>query len=814
MRPLHLKLQGFHGIRSGLNRDTLELDLKAAKGLVALTGPNGIGKTTVLESLQPYRVMPFRAGGYTPRTFSYYDHVAGDGLKELTWEHAGRIYRSGIKIKGAGKTKKQECYLHVANAEGDPWQPVTLPDGTVSDGKTETYDQCVEYVLGAPELFFTACFAAQSRRHLSDYAPAEIKTLLSDLLGLEALLAMGRRADESAKHVAARYEAQRAAITGAATIDGQIAEYSAQLQAAEETRATVEHGRAQARQAAAQASAHLANIRAKLANMDELLRRRAALETELGRVQTERDAALRQHETIIAHWQERAACTSLQADLSGLEARLAQVQRSRDEYQHTIATAPNTDTVAAEIAKLIEERTAVDEKLASARAALEKVRALQSDLALARERLAAVKRDGLSVKEQAEAAERRAKLTEEVPCASLPEINAACGLLKDAHGAKALAAELTERLVVLRQQHTEAREKVDALEQQIAAAGEDGAQTNHQALEARRKALEVDLTEAHRQQSAAAAARQAQIALDAAAAEITALENQFSAKRALIERERKEAESALATATADHDTVRQNYQERITALQSEIETLPKDPAKNGLGEAEAAARAAENALAEADSAVLRTATDIAGIKASLHAAEDRRAGLEAQRCAAEAAADDLAQWKLLAKALGRDGIVALIIDDAGPAISGIANDLLTTCYGPRFAIRMDTQEETKTGTLKESFDIRVFDAERDDDKSVSLMSGGERIWIEAALTRAIALYRAQTAGRSYECLFSDESDGALDPDRKEMFGRMKRRVLEIGEYHAEFFVSHTRELWAIADHVIDLAALRQETIAA
>ena len=89
-------------------------------------------------------------------------------------------------------------------------------------------------------------------------------------------------------------------------------------------------------------------------------------------------------------------------------------------------------------------------------------------------------------------------------------------------------------------------------------------------------------------------------------------------------------------------------------------------------------------------------------------------------------------------------------------------------------------------------------------KSLSLMSGGERTFIDACLTRAIALYLAQNTGRRFDTLFSDEADGPLDPDRKRMFMDMKREVIRLGEYQREFFVSQTPELTAMADKVIDL----------
>ena len=93
-------------------------------------------------------------------------------------------------------------------------------------------------------------------------------------------------------------------------------------------------------------------------------------------------------------------------------------------------------------------------------------------------------------------------------------------------------------------------------------------------------------------------------------------------------------------------------------------------------------------------------------------------------------------------------------------------------------------------------------------KSIKLMSGGERIWIEACLVRAIALYLAQYSGRRYSTLFSDEADGPLDPDRKRMFMAMKREVLRRGGYEREFFITQSPALATMADAVIDLDAMR------
>ena len=101
---------------------------------------------------------------------------------------------------------------------------------------------------------------------------------------------------------------------------------------------------------------------------------------------------------------------------------------------------------------------------------------------------------------------------------------------------------------------------------------------------------------------------------------------------------------------------------------------------------------------------------------------------------------ELSNWNLFARCMSNDGLIALAIDDAGPALSGLANELLLACYGPRFTVSIHTLLDSGKGEQKEGFDIVVHDGTTGDAKSMGLMSGGERTWVEACLTRAIALY--------------------------------------------------------------------------
>ena len=161
-----------------------------------------------------------------------------------------------------------------------------------------------------------------------------------------------------------------------------------------------------------------------------------------------------------------------------------------------------------------------------------------------------------------------------------------------------------------------------------------------------------------------------------------------------------------------------------------------------------------------------------------------------------------AKFMLLERALGRDGIVALIIDDAGPQIAAIANSLLEECYGGRYALRITTQRELKSGLVREGFEVNVLDGETGELSSVALKSGGQRVVINEALTRAVGIYRLQSSGHGFDALFSDEEDGALDPDAKVVFTRMKRSVLKRCGASRMFFITHTEEAWELADDVV------------
>lgn len=803
MRPLELKLRNFIGIRSGLNRDEIALDLRGLRGLVAIVGDNGMGKTTVLDSLTPYRLMAYRAGGYSPRQFSYYEETYGDALKELVWEHGGSVYRSEIIIKGSNKTKKTEAYLYVQMPEG--WAPAAAPDGTVSDGKTDTYDTCVNAILGTPEMFFTAVFSAQNRRQLSDYSAGDIKLLLSELLGLDHLLDLADSAAKAGTYQQARYDALSGNLAALATAESELATVVKDVHRNGERLHGAKGGREGARRLAADKSMALAEARARAANADENARRRQTLTNERAAADREMQATLVRLRDDYARARDLEACAPMLREMTAIETQIRALSQQADGFRSAINAAPLEDA-SGDIAAAETDLSAADAAIAAINDRIKGLADAPAQAATLRERMAALAREGTGLVSQSKASKERAALAARVPCAGL-DINSTCPLLANAHTAKGEAVRLDAEAESKRQQYSGLKAQLDVAEAQ--ATDHKAAAADLTAAQARRTEIETRLTALRRKQAAAAAADQARTALAAAEANLAAAQAQAQEKRAAIEQQRAQATQRMAEIKVEAARVEAAGTARVASLQVAIDAIPTGDAEtSGLAAAERELAAAEEALSRLDAEIVDATQKLADAEAGRKALEARLRDAGSVREESARLGGDIAQWRLLAKGLGRDGIVALSIDDAGPTISGIANDLLTACYGPRFSLRFDTQAETKDGRVRETFDIRVFDADRGDDKSIAKTSGGERVWLDEALVRAIALFQAQSSGRRYQCLFSDEADGALSPERKRHYMRMKRKVLELGGYEVEFFISHTPELWQEADAVIDMSTFK------
>ncbi|MCY1197485.1 exonuclease SbcC [compost metagenome] len=771
MRPLKLMLSGFYGVRDGMKRDSVTVDLTTLPGgLIALVGPNGAGKTTIMDNLHPFPIMPSHASKMSADAFSYWDHLcAPRAEKDLEWEHGGKTYRSAFAFRNPGKSRKAEYYLFEKDAEGD-WKPLQLADGTLSDGKADTYNRCLEALLGSPEAFFTSVFSAQNRRPLASYQAGEIKKLLAELLGIDHLRDLSAKAGEVAKLLTRSLDTlQRDVLTltgkrdRAAVVAKEIWQVGESLDAQRKAR-DVETAR----------GAKLMQERATLAAKQEA---NAGTEARL-RELNQRKGELDQRAALLASEEQTAAGRTV--------ARRRDLDRSVASHRAVLGEASAIESAAGKRDALHLAIGRKQAELVSQQATVERLDAVQVEHAALSSELKGLEQRGASAAQLVKSLKLQADVIETVPCRDDP-MHATCPLLAQARNAKSSISEQAVTVEALRDSYRKKLAQAQSMQDSLA---------ERTKVRSACAALRTDLERDQQslQRLTALAARKPM--LDAAR------EGLAQADRDLTTLAEEEA------AHADrHKRDGADVQAQLVAVRRELATLATEDVTGMLAQMDrqiAASREAGAATAGRIEALIRQESTLVAERERL---DVELAGLPAAEAKAQALSDQIAQWKLLAKGLGNDGVIALSIDDAGPAITQIVNDLLLACYGPRFTIAIQTQTELANGEKREGFAIDVIDADNDSTKDFSVMSGGQKVWINECLTRGIALYRAQDAQQPFQTLFTDEADGPLDQERKRAFMKMKREVLRLGGYEREFFISQTPDLVDEADGIIDVVAL-------
>jgi exonuclease SbcC len=813
MQPLLLTLKGFRGIRDGLGLDVLTLDfarLTDGAELVAIAGANGRGKTTVMDNMHPYLTMPSRATLAGPGGFSYYDHVClPENEKDLTWTHDDRTYRSQVVIRLNGR-RKTEAFLFERAAEG-AWKPVALADGTISDGKVDSYSRCINAICGSADTFFTSVFSAQGKRQLSAYRNAEIKTLLADLLGQEEIRAMGQKAAETARLLKAGLSAIRQEQAG---LDEEVRRIEIERRRLDGATARVAQSLA-ARQAA---QAEQESARSRHAQLQVEHEQSRGVEARREQLQGESNAVIQAGTQAIEALKarDRGESQRLERLEQRIADRLSQERNRRLALQNQHRQCLAVLAVAPAVQRA-EVRLSLAERVLSLRSAQVDTWRQHSDCLMQcqasqrtiQQKLSGIEREAGQAALTAEGLARRFGLTGEVPCACT-DLSEQCKLLGDAREAKALIPSARGTIKRLEREKTAAQKELDGLRGQqdgLAGAPQALAWAEHRAELSRARATRFGLLAAKTGEMVRVQATLARVEQELEALEPGATAAQQHSEMPEEAAERQQIVAARQAIAGQHEQQAKHYRAALDRLKQALAALPAPYDEQRLVAARRKMEQAAQSVAAAEQAHLNAVRDAETRGALTRQAQGlaaRRAQVASRIAKVETALGD---WNLFAKCMSNDGLIALAIDDAGPALAGLANDLLLASYGPRFTVSILTLVETGKGEQKEGFDILVHDGDSGESKSVGLMSGGERVWINECLIRAVALYLAQHTGRRYSALFSDEADGPLDPERKRMFMAMKREVLRLGGYQREFFVSQTPELTAMADAVIDLERL-------
>lgn len=125
-------------------------------------------------------------------------------------------------------------------------------------------------------------------------------------------------------------------------------------------------------------------------------------------------------------------------------------------------------------------------------------------------------------------------------------------------------------------------------------------------------------------------------------------------------------------------------------------------------------------------------------------------------------AQTIDDYQAIALATGKDGIQALLIEDAIPEIEHETNELLAKLTDNQTQLFIESLRDLKKGGTKETLDIKISDAAGI--RPYELFSGGEAFRIDFALRIAISKLLARRAGTSLQTLIIDEGFGSQDED--------------------------------------------------
>lgn len=782
-RPGHIELtrlvlRGAVGLKdmSGLDEIDWNLD-NYPDGLVALIGSNGSGKTTMVENFHPWPQLLTREGTLKSNFF------LKDSMRDLYWtDHRdGAKYRAKILINGVTESADPKYYLYRLDAGS--WQPI----GDV-EGRLKGYEEEINRLFGSLDLFLKSAFVTQSPPNgiaqIDKAKRADRMVLFSALCGLE----FWELYREKAKfHMDAAARKAELAESELKVLEGGLADpedlihnvHLSEDQAAAiktELDTLASHGKQKADEAAslkAKASAQIVvrdQLKASEQRTADLKSRVYSAKTTLqaddvamASVSTA-EAALRDLES----WEaaKREQDTAWETWRRAYDAEEAQVKILRDQHDESQRKARADYDEAVRVHGLRLRSCQSDEnqlreivaKKSSELAMVDAtIQRYQSELAKPIEDHCSLCKQLLPDDARKHVLDARTETENELR----EQQNYRTAAL---YNSQTVQADL-EKAVKIRTEHeANAPEKPGVLSGlfippvSTVPAWDDTARA-----ELARKIASVNISTLRAQVTAAGVARDQRSA------------HELALKNAETDLSVEESRAAELRAGLDQDVI-----DQCNAADAEIERLRQSwaTANSQLGAAQERVKAAKEAI----------------VDRSMKDAElaQRRTDLETLR-------KEAAVWDALRYAYSDKGVQALELDALAPSISSTANALLEI-FGSVFRIEFQTTRISGSGKAAKQVEdllIQVMNQETGKSREVSLLSGGERVWVLRALYDAFGLIRAKNSDVRFLTAVQDEADGALDVDARMAYLRMIEDAHSRSGRRKTIIVTHSEALQAM-----------------
>jgi exonuclease SbcC len=816
MIPLRLSLSGFLSYH-----DAVELDFTSFE-LACISGSNGAGKSSLLDAIT-WALF----GQARKRDDSVINAQSSAAEVCLVFAYEGNIYRvqrtkprdktAFLEFHILQNSLPQSSITNHQSPipQNAVWKPLT--ERTLRETETRIQQTLrMDY-----DTFVNASFFLQGKAdQFTQQRPGDRKRILSSILGLEIWEAYRLRAAERRKLI----ESDMIGIEGRLhEIAAELAEEDARkahleqlesdLQRLSQSRLIQETALENIRKVAATLAEQHKLVQALARQWEASTRRLSELELRLASRQAEKDAYAEtlgragQIEAAHADWQ------AARAELERWEAVAAQFRehekdrqgpldeinaaraRLMQELQALQSQKDQQGLLETEISNLKAQISLVHQAQAQAEEKLQRRVQLDADLQAARQRQADARAENPRLRLEMDELKNRINQLEQVEGALCPLCGQPLGEQERQNLIVSLAAQgkdMGDRYRANQALLQTSDGQVLELETQIAALGKTEAELRLYNQTAAQHGSRLELLESQ----CAAWQATGSVRLNEI---VQALEKQDFAPQAYARLRQVDADlKAIGYDAAVHDQVRRAelvgrasddelrslekaraalapLEREISDLQSQISALQVETIRQ---QEEHDRSAATLAAAEAQAPDLYTAEreflniqeqenllrlEVGAARQKVLVLDDlkaRRQQLDAQR---EELASQVGQYKQLERAFGKDGVPALLIEQALPQIESKANEILDRLSGGSMTVNFVTQagyKEKKREDLKETLDIQISDGAGKRD--YEMYSGGEAFRVNFAIRLALSEVLAQRAGARLQTLVVDEGFGSQD----------------------------------------------------
>jgi len=199
------------------------------------------------------------------------------------------------------------------------------------------------------------------------------------------------------------------------------------------------------------------------------------------------------------------------------------------------------------------------------------------------------------------------------------------------------------------------------------------------------------------------------------------------------------------------------------------------------------------ALTSAKLTVSRVQMRLGGIRQQLATIEQQKQNLATIRQDAEATRRTIRDLEQVQKAFGKDGVPAMLIEQAIPELEDQANDILSRLSDHTMSVSFPTQREykdAKRSDKRETLDINISHggAVRD----YETFSGGEAFRINFAIRLALSRVLAKRAGAKLQTLVIDEGFGNQDTQGRQRLVEAINLIRQ--DFRKILIITHIEEL--------------------